>query len=71
MQMHDNWWPHRGVKAGLFGPSAPPLEMRIFTKYAPNPAALPRDVPMYSTVSPRFAASLVAHALSLRVRRSA
>ena len=44
-QRHEQGWPHRGVKAHLI-PSPPALEMRIYTRFAPDPARVPRDVPI-------------------------
>lgn len=42
-QRHDNWFPHRSVKSHLFTTPIPPMEMRVFTRYAPNPDEIPRD----------------------------
>jgi hypothetical protein len=43
-QIHENAWPHRGVKTRLFQGDVPPLEMRIFTRFAPDPGRIPNDV---------------------------
>jgi hypothetical protein len=67
-QVHHNWWPHRGVKTERIVGACPPIEMRIFTRHAPEPRALPRDVPSHATVSPAFAAMLVREALAVRLK---
>ncbi|MGE5180618.1 MAG: GFA family protein [Acidobacteriota bacterium] len=68
-QAHDNAWPHRGIKAHLFVTPIPPLEMRVFTRYAPDPAAIPRDVPRARGVGPRLALRLLRADLALRLGR--
>lgn len=68
-QVHHNWWPHRGIKAHLLEGDVPPLEMRIFTKFAPDASRLPKDVPAYGTVPLRFGARLIQAALAIRLGR--
>jgi hypothetical protein len=45
----------------------PPLEMRIFTKFAPNASRVPRDVPSDGAVPARLAARLLWTALAIRL----
>lgn len=68
-QIHHNWWPHRGIKAHRIMGDVPPLEMRIFTKFAADPSTLPSDVPRHATVPLRFAARLIREALAIRLAR--
>lgn len=70
MQVHHNWWPHRGVKAHLIEGELPPLEMRIFTKFAPDRRRVPTDVPCHATIPARFGARLVRTALAIRFNRA-
>jgi len=49
-QIHDNSFPYRGIKSHLFDDPVPPVTMRIFTKFAPEPRRIPRDVKSSRTV---------------------
>jgi hypothetical protein len=69
-QSHATWWPHRGIKSGLFVTPVPPLEMRVFARYAPDPRAIPDDVPRSRGTPPRLGARLLRAALALRFARS-
>ncbi len=48
-----------------FGETAPPLEMRVNTKFAAGP--LPDDVPAYKSFPPRFVIRLVAARVGMMV----
>ncbi|HUH05306.1 MAG TPA: hypothetical protein VML75_25080, partial [Kofleriaceae bacterium] len=69
MQRHDNWWPHQGIKPSLLTTAVPPIEFRIYTKYAPDLAAIPRDAIVSRTVSARFGLRLLRAAVALRFAR--
>ena len=46
----DNWQPWVSLyHTALVGRQRPPIQMRIFTKYAPSPDAIPKDIPAYRT----------------------
>ncbi len=49
-QIHERPWPHRGIKSRLFVGDVPPIEMRMFTKFAPNPSEIPDDVMQHPKV---------------------
>ncbi|HZM34048.1 MAG TPA: hypothetical protein VFC18_06080 [Burkholderiales bacterium] len=66
-QRHYNGWPHCGVKSHLFEPPIPPLELRIYTRYAPDPSAVSRDVPCARGASLRLVRRLLPAALALKV----
>lgn len=51
------------------GQDAPPLEMRVSTRFAPDPAAIPMDVPQHRGIAPRFALRLVLAYASMVLRR--
>jgi hypothetical protein len=65
-QRHENWWPHRGIKAHLFETPLPPLEMRVFTRDAPERGRIPRDVPHARGPGVRLGVRLIREALRLR-----
>lgn len=67
-QRHDNWWPHRGVKTCLFEMPPVPLEMRVFTRYAPAPQLIPDDVPCSRGVPIRMGLRLLRAKLQVRGR---
>jgi hypothetical protein len=69
MQRPDNWWPHQGIKPSLFITAVPALEFRIFTKYAPDRTAIPRDAIVGRTVPARFGLRLIRAATALRFAR--
>ena len=52
-----------------FDSDMPPLEMRICTKYKPNGATLPNDVPNYSGYPAKFMLKLVAASVAMLFRR--
>lgn len=66
-QRHDNWWPHRGIKSHLFE-APPPLEMRVFTRYAPDPSKVPHDVP--HALGPGFRIAMRVMRAALAQRRA-
>jgi hypothetical protein len=47
------------VKAQCFAEPVLPLEMRIFTKFAPDPTKIPADVIVARSASPRLAFRLM------------
>lgn len=49
--------------------NAPPIEMRICTKFAPDAAAIPRDVPTYPGFSVRFIWKLLGARLAMALGR--
>jgi hypothetical protein len=68
-QIHDNWWPHRGIKASRIEGRVPPLEMRIFAKYAPELGRVPRDVPVHPGVPLAFGSRILRATLALTLQR--
>jgi hypothetical protein len=68
-QTHENWWPHRGIKTHLFEAVPVPLEVRCFTKFAPRPDDIPRDVKVSRGPSARLAWRIAKAALAVRGRR--
>ena len=55
------------IRARLSDP--PPVEMRICTKFAPDAAAIPRDVPTYPGFSFRFIWKLLGSRLAMALGR--
>ena len=49
--------------------NAPPVDMRICTKFAPDAAAIPRDVPAYPGFSFRFIWKLLGSRLAMLIGR--
>ena len=47
------------VYAARFAGDAPPVEMRVQTRFKPKDAELPADLPIYSAFPPKFMAKLV------------
>lgn len=64
-QIHDNGWPHSGIKTSLFIGPVPPPEFRIHIRYAPAPRQLPRDLPKYPSVPARLVFRLLKAKLAL------
>ena len=52
-----------------FGSDAPLLEMRVSTRFAPDPAAIPADVPQHRGIAPVFAWRLVMAFAGVLLRR--
>ncbi|WP_437600082.1 hypothetical protein WMF28_00795 [Sorangium sp. So ce590] len=57
------------VYRARFEGDAPPLQMRINTKFKPGNGDVPSDVPSYSTFPLRFVAKLVAAKIAMLLRR--
>ncbi|KYF71605.1 GFA family protein [Sorangium cellulosum] len=57
------------VYRGRVEGDAPPLQMRIYTKFKPENSDIPDDVPSYSTFPLRFVAKLVAAKIAMLLRR--
>jgi len=51
-----------------FGGDAPPLQMRICTKFKPDGVALPDDLPRYPGYPPRLMAKLLASGAAMLLR---
>jgi hypothetical protein len=52
-----------------FGPNAPAIEMRICTRFLPDGAVLPDDVPAYRDYAPALMLKLLSSRLAMLVRR--
>jgi hypothetical protein len=52
-----------------FGGNAPPLQMRIQTRYKPGNGDIPNDVPSYATYPLKFVAKLMAARVAMLVGR--
>jgi len=61
-----HWVP---VYRGRIEGAAPPVAMRVCTKFAPDPAAIPRDVPTYPGFSVRFIWKLLGARLAMALGR--
>lgn len=48
---------------------APPLQMRVNTRFAPDVSAIPTDVPQHSGIAPRFALQLTLAFARMLLRR--
>ena len=51
-----------------FGRDAPPLEMRVSTRFAPDPTAIPSDLPQHRGVSLKFAVRLAGAMVGMMLR---
>lgn len=61
-----HWIP---VYSTLMGDAAPPLEMRVNTRYIPAGLPRPRDVPSYRYFPPRFVLKLIAARIGMALGR--
>lgn len=48
---------------------APPIQMRVNTRFAPDPSAIPADVPQHRGIAPRFALQLTLAFAGMLLRR--
>jgi hypothetical protein len=62
-----HWVP---VYRARFGGGAPPLQMRICTKFKPAGSAVPDDVPAYAMFAPRFMFRLLVSGIAMMFRRA-
>lgn len=60
-----NWFPQTNFRRATMRADAPPLEMRIFTKQAPDSPAIPSDVPSYRGVQLGLVWTLLSSKLAL------
>jgi hypothetical protein len=64
----DGWRPWVSVYRVAIAGGLPPLRLRIFTKFASNPAELPQDVPRHVTFPPWFPLRMLLERLSMIFR---
>lgn len=67
LNFHKGHW--FSMYRARFGEEAPPLQMRIQTKFKPENSTPPRDAPIYETYPLKFIAKLMAARMAMFVGR--